>query len=103
MTLSCVSFTIYQQCHTDVEGNVDIRISTGFVVSHVIIVAFHPILKMDRVIIQRGFEHSIEKLTTIDYLANDQMFFVDVNLIKQFKYHSGRYEKDGGRYENGGH
>ena len=56
-----------------------------FVVSYVIIVAFHPKLKMDRVIIQRSFGHSLEKLTTIDYLTNDQMCFVDVNLIKQLK------------------
>ena len=40
---------------------------------------------MDRVIIQRSFEHSLEKLATIDYLTNDQMSFVDVNLIKQLK------------------
>ena len=53
--------------------------------SYVIIVAFHPKLKMDRVIIQRSFEHSLEKLATIYYLTNDQMSFVDVNLIKQLK------------------
>ena len=56
-----------------------------FVVSYVIIVSFHPKFKMDRVIIQRSFEHFLEKLTTIDYLTNDQMSFVDVNLIKQLK------------------
>ena len=56
-----------------------------FVVSYVIIVSFHPKFKMDRVIVQRRFEHSLEKLTTIDYLTNDQMSFVDVNLIKQLK------------------
>ena len=56
-----------------------------FVVSYVIILAFHPKLKMDRVIIQRSFGHSLEQLTTIDYLANGQMSFVDVKLIKQLK------------------
>ena len=54
-------------------------------VSYVIILAFHPKLKMDRVIIQRSFGHSLEQLTTIDYLANGQMSFVDVKLIKQLK------------------
>ena len=44
-----------------------------FVMSYVIIVAFHPKLKMDRVIIQRSFEYCLEKPTTIDYLTNDQM------------------------------
>ena len=52
-----------------------------FVVSFVIIVAFHPKLKMDRVIMQHSFEHSLEKVARIDYLTNDQMSFIDVNLI----------------------
>ena len=56
-----------------------------FLVSYVIIVAFHPKLKMERVIIQRSFGHSLEKLKTIDYLTNEQMSFPDVNLIKQLK------------------
>ena len=33
------------------------------VVSYVIIFAFHPKLKMDRIIIQRSFGHSLEQLT----------------------------------------
>ena len=48
-----------------------------FVVSYVIILAFHPKLKLDRVIIQRSFGHSLEQLATIDYLTNDQVPFVD--------------------------
>ena len=56
-----------------------------FVVSYVIIVAFHPKLKMDRAIIKRSFEHSLEKLTTIDYSTNDQLSFIDVNLVKKLK------------------
>ena len=53
-----------------------------FVVSYVITLAFHPNLKLDRVIIQRSFGHSLEQFTTIDYLKNDQMSFVDIKLIK---------------------
>ena len=56
-----------------------------FIVSYVIILAFHAKLKVDRVIIQRSFGHSLQQLTTIDYLTNDQMSFVDVKLIKQLK------------------
>ena len=56
-----------------------------FVVSYVIILALHPKLKMNRVIIQRSFGHSLEQLTTINYLTNDQMPFVNINLIKQLK------------------
>ena len=49
-----------------------------FVASYVIILAFHPRLKMDRVIIQRSFGHSLEQLTTTDYLTDDQMSFVNI-------------------------
>ena len=56
-----------------------------FVVSYVIILAFHPKVKMDRVIIQRSFGRSLEQLTTIDYLTNDQMSLLDIKLIKQLK------------------
>ena len=40
---------------------------------------------MNRVIIQRSFRHSLQQLTTIDYVTNDQMSLVDVKLIKQLK------------------
>ena len=36
-----------------------------------------------KIIVQRSFGHSLQQLTTIDYLANDQMLFIDVTLIKQ--------------------
>ena len=55
-----------------------------FVVSYVII-AFHPKLNIDKMIVQRSVGHSLEKLTSLDYLKNDQMAFVDVTLIKQLK------------------
>ena len=42
-------------------------------------------LNLDRVIVQRSFEHSLKKLTTIDYLTNDQMECIDVKLVKQLK------------------
>ena len=40
-----------------------------FVVSYIMVVAFHPKLNLDRIIIQRGFAHSLEQLTTLDYLT----------------------------------
>ena len=40
-------------------------------VSYAIIFAFHPKLQMKRVIIERSFGHSLEKLTTIDYLTTE--------------------------------
>ena len=56
-----------------------------FVVSYVVVLAFHPTLKMNRIIIQHSFGHSLEKLTATGYLTNDQMSFVDVKLVKQLK------------------
>ena len=56
-----------------------------FVVSYVIIFAFHPKLNIDKMTVQRSVGHSLEKLTSLDYLKNDQMAFVDIHLIKQLK------------------
>ena len=56
-----------------------------FVVLYVIIFSFHPKLKMNRIIIQRSFGHSLEQLTTINYLTNNQMPFININLVKQLK------------------
>ena len=54
-------------------------------VSYFIIFAFHPKLKMKRVIIERSFGHSLQKLTTIDYLTNEQLKFKDVITLKQLR------------------
>ena len=56
-----------------------------FVVSYVIIVAFHPKLDLDRIIIQRSFAHSIEQLTTLDYFTREQISYVETDLIKMLK------------------
>ena len=54
-------------------------------VSYVIIFAFHPELKMKRIIIERSFGHSIQKLTTIDYLTNEQLKYKDMTTLKQLR------------------
>ena len=51
--------------------------------SYVLIVAFHPYLNLRKIIAQRSYGHLSEQLTTIDYLTNDQMSFIDVTLVKQ--------------------
>ena len=56
-----------------------------FVVSCVMIVAFHPKLDLDRIIIQRSFAHSIEQLTTLDYFTREQISYVETDLIKMLK------------------
>ena len=53
-----------------------------FVISYVMIVAFHPELQIDRIIIQRSFAHSVEELTSLDYFTREQLNFIDHSLIK---------------------
>ena len=52
-----------------------------FVVSYVMIVVFHPALKLDRIIIYRSFSHSIAQLTTFEYLTREQITFKEQHLI----------------------
>ena len=54
-------------------------------VSYVIIFAFHPDLDLKRVIIERSFGHSLEKLTTIDYLTTEQLKYKDLTTLKQLR------------------
>ena len=44
-----------------------------FIISYVIIFAFHPELDTDRVIIERSFGHSEHSLTSLIYLTIDQL------------------------------
>ena len=48
-------------------------------------VAFQPELKLDRIIIQRSFAHSIEQLTRLDYFTREQITYIDPCLIKMLK------------------
>ena len=54
-----------------------------FVLSYVLIVAFHPHLNIRKIVVQRSYGHSLKQLTTIDYLSKDQMKYIDVKLVKQ--------------------
>ena len=56
-----------------------------FVVLYVMIVAFHPKLNLDRILIQRSYPHSLEQLTTLNYFTREQLSFVDSSLIKMLK------------------
>ena len=52
-----------------------------FDVSYVMNVAFHPVLKLDRIIIYRSFAHSLEQLTTLNYFSQEQISFIKPHLI----------------------
>ena len=56
-----------------------------FVASYALIVAFHPALNLDRIIIERSYLHSLEELTTIIYLNDDQMKFISLQILNQLK------------------
>ena len=58
---------------------------TMFVVLYVMIIAFHPALNLKRIIIQRSYVHSSEQLTSLDYFSQDQIKFINNDLIKQLK------------------
>ena len=66
-----VPFVIYFDFETTAptDNCLDPEQKKMFVVSYVMIVAFHPELKLDCIIIQRSFAHSIEQLTSLDYFT----------------------------------
>ena len=49
-----------------------------FVMSYVLIVAFHPHLSLKK---KKSYWYSLEKLTMIDYLTNHQMSFIEFSLL----------------------
>ena len=52
-----------------------------FVVSYVLIVAFHPKLNLKKTIIQRSFGHLLKEVAAINYLTDDQMKFIDIQIL----------------------
>ena len=56
-----------------------------FVVSYVLIVGFHTALNLNRIIKQRSYAHSLEQLANLNYVSEDQMKFIDFEIIKQLK------------------
>ena len=55
------------------------------VVSYVIILAFHPNLNLPRIIIERSFGHSLERISQIDYLTSEQLKYKDIITLKQLR------------------
>ena len=55
------------------------------VISYVIILAFHPKLNLPRIIIERSFGHSFERLSQIDYLTSEQLTYKDSITLKQLR------------------
>ena len=55
------------------------------VVSYTLMLAFHSKLNLNRFIVQRSFGDLLIKLVMVDYLTEEQLKFVDKNLIKRLK------------------
>ena len=75
-----LSFAIYFYFETTATTNniFDPEQKKMFFVSYVLTAAFHPKLNLKKIMIQRSFEHLLKELTTINYLTEDQMNFIDI-------------------------
>lgn len=56
-----------------------------FPLSYVIIFAFHPELNLEKVIGERSFWHSLEKLVNVGYLAQNMLEYIDMVTARQLK------------------
>ena len=54
-----------------------------FVMSYVIVVAFHPHFNFNRIVVQRSMCHPKEEMTSVNYLSREQFEFKPLELIKQ--------------------
>ena len=79
----CVYFDFETTAPTD--NCLDPEQKKMFVVSYVMIVAIHPALQLNRFIIYRSFAHTLDQLSNIDYLTQEQIGFIDNYLIHMLK------------------
>ena len=49
------------------------------------IVAFHPALKLERIIIYRSYAHPLEQLTTLHNFSREQISFIELHLINMLR------------------
>ena len=80
----CIYFDFETTAPTD--NCLDPEQKKMFVVSYVmIVVAFHPALQLDRVIVYRSFAHTLDQLSNIEYLTQEKIAFIDNYLIHMLK------------------
>ena len=70
-----VPFVIYFdfETTTPTDNCLDPEQKKMFFASYVMIVAFQPELKLDPIIIQRRFAHSIQQLASLDYFTREKL------------------------------
>ena len=77
--------------YIDFETNAPADMSLGsedknmFAISYITIFAFHPYLKLNRVIIEGSFGHSLEKLTSLEYLRREHFSFRDKTTLLKLR------------------
>ena len=49
------------------------------------IIAFHPELNLERIIIYQSFAHSLDQLTTLNYLTREQIAYIEPYLINMLR------------------
>ena len=49
------------------------------------IATFHPELNLERIIICRSFAHSLDQLTTLNYLTHEQITYIELHLINMLR------------------
>ena len=80
-------FAVYFDSETTAptDNSLDPEQKKMFVISYVMIVAFHPLLNLDRIIIYRSFSQPLEQLSNLDYLSREQIACTDPYLIHMLK------------------
>ena len=63
-----------------------------------LIVSFHPKLKIPKIIVEENYMHPLKELTSISYLTGDQLSFADAKLISQLS--DAAYEVDSRKCKN---
>ena len=50
---------------------------TLYAVSYAFAVAFHPKLKVERIYVDRSFNHTFDQLNDVSYLSNEMLLYID--------------------------
>ena len=81
-----VPFTIYFDFETTSPTDADWlnpEDKKMFVVSYIIVVAFHPYFNYEKILVQRSVSHPKKELISINYLSREQFAFKTPEIIKQ--------------------
>ena len=81
-----VPFTIYFDFETTSPTDADWlnpEDKKMFVVSYVMVIAFHPFFNFEKILVQRSVSHPKKELISVNYLSREQFAFKTSEIIKQ--------------------